>query len=127
MFNVCVSSHVHPGGDKTRPPSPHLIQVQHLVPPDSPGGLDVLHGQGEVDPSGVRQVKVIGVILVPLLHRSKHLLLVCTDDVHVLRGGGERERERANLQSMQSHLQIIYRLLQVCPLVIHIFCVLKYK
>ena len=32
-------------------------------------------------------------VLVPLLHCSKHLLLVCTDDVHVLRGGGERERE----------------------------------
>lgn len=52
-----------------------------MVPSDAPCGLDIFHGQGEVDPSGVRQVEVIRVILVPLLHRRKHLLLVRADDV----------------------------------------------
>ena len=60
---------------------PYLVQIQHLVPPDAPRGLDILHGQGEVDPSGVRQVEVIGVVLVPLLHRRKYLLLISADNV----------------------------------------------
>lgn len=63
------------------PSSSHLIQIQHLVPSDAPCGLDVLHGQGEVDPSGVRQVEVVGVVLVPLLHGGEHLLLIGADDV----------------------------------------------
>lgn len=52
-----------------------------MVPSNAPGGLDIFHGQGEVDPSGVRQVEVVGVILVPFLHCSKYLLLVSADDV----------------------------------------------
>lgn len=59
----------------------YLVQVQHLVPPYPSGSFDILHGQCEVDPSGVRQVEVIGVILVPLLHRRKNLLLISADDV----------------------------------------------
>lgn len=59
----------------------YLVQVEHLVPTDAPCGLDIFHGQGEVDASGVGQVEVIGVVLVPLLHRREDLLLVGADDV----------------------------------------------
>ena len=59
----------------------YLVQVQHLVSSDAPSGLDIFHGQGEVDPSGVGQVEVIGVVLVPLLHRCKYLLLISADNV----------------------------------------------
>lgn len=59
----------------------HLIQVQHLVSTDAPSGLDIFHGQGEVNPSSVGQVKVVSVILVPLLHSGKYLLPISADDV----------------------------------------------
>lgn len=68
----------------------YLVQIQHLVPSDAPSGLDIFHGQGEVDPSCIRQVEVIGVVLVPLLHRCEYLLLIGADDVQVLSGSGER-------------------------------------
>lgn len=59
----------------------YLIQVQHLVPSNAPCGLHIFHGQGEVDPSGVGQVEVIGVVLVPLLNRREYLLLISADNV----------------------------------------------
>lgn len=63
------------------PSGSYLVQVQHLVPADAPGGLDILHGQGEVDAPGVGQVEVVGVVLVPLLHCCKHLPTVSADNV----------------------------------------------
>lgn len=59
----------------------YLIQIQHLVPANAPGGLEVFHGQGEVDPSGIGQIEVIGVVLVPLLHCREYLLLISADNV----------------------------------------------
>lgn len=59
----------------------YLVEVQHLVTTNAPSGLDIFHSQGEVDPSGVGQVEVIGVVLVPLLHRCKYLLPIRADDV----------------------------------------------
>lgn len=66
-----------------RPLSPlaYLVQIQHLVPADAPGGLEIFHGQGEVDPSGIGQIEVIGVVLVPLLHCREYLLLISADNV----------------------------------------------
>lgn len=61
--------------------SAYLVEVQHLVPSNAPSGLDIFHGQGEVDSSSVGQVEVIGVVLVPFLHRRKYLFLISTDNV----------------------------------------------
>ena len=74
----------------------YLVQVDHTVAPEATGSFDILQGQGEVDALRVGDIDVVGVVLVPLLHGSKHLALVRADDVHVLRkrGGRERERER---------------------------------
>lgn len=57
------------------------MQVQHLVPSNAPGGFNVFHCQGEVDPSRIGQIEVVGVVLVPLLHRCKYLLLISADNV----------------------------------------------
>lgn len=59
----------------------YLIQIQHLVPANASGGLQIFQSQGEVDPSGIGQIEVIGVVLVPLLHCREYLLLISADNV----------------------------------------------
>lgn len=71
----------------------YLIEVNHHIPLQPLATLDIFQGQGEVDPSGVGDVQIVGVVLVPLLHSCKHLVLICADNMHVL-GKGKRGRGR---------------------------------
>ena len=62
----------------------YLIQFNNDVSHQTSAALDVLHGQGEVDPTCVWDVEVVRVILVPFLDGCEHLVLIGTNDVHVL-------------------------------------------
>lgn len=69
----------------------YLIEVNHHIALQPLTTLDIFQGQGEVDPSGVRDVQIVCVVLVPLLHSCKHLILICADNMHVL---GKEKRGR---------------------------------
>lgn len=62
----------------------HLIQVNHAVTTKSSGGFDVFQRQSEIDPPGVGDVQIVGVILVPFLDGGENLSLICAENVHVL-------------------------------------------
>ena len=82
----------------------YLIEVNHHIPLQPLTTLDIFQGQGEVHPSGVRDIQVVRVILVPLLYSCKHLILICADNMHIL-GKGKRGRllEGALLHHFQGH------------------------
>lgn len=80
-MKTCPLHPPHPTNGRPLSPLVYLVQIQHLVPADAPGGLEIFHGQGEVDPSGIGQIEVIGVVLVPLLHCREYLLLISADNV----------------------------------------------
>lgn len=63
----------------------YLIEVDHDIAFRASATLDILQGQGEVDTTGVWDVEVVGVILVPFLNCCKHLILICANDMHVLK------------------------------------------
>lgn len=69
----------------------YLIEVDHDIAFRPSAALDVLQGQGEVDAPGVRDVEVVGVVLVPFLDGCEHLVLISADNVHVL--GQDRKEE----------------------------------
>lgn len=62
----------------------YLIKVYHDVALRSSAAHDALQHQGEEQPSGLRHVQVVGVILVPVLNRCHHLVIVRADDLQVL-------------------------------------------
>ena len=62
----------------------YLIQVYHDVALRSSTAHNVLQHQGEEQPSGLRHVQVVGVILVPVLNRCHHLVVICADYLQVL-------------------------------------------
>lgn len=69
----------------------YLIEVNHHIPLQPLTTLDIFQGQGEVDPSGVGDVQIVCVVLVPLLNSCKHLILICADNMHVL--GKRKEKQ----------------------------------
>lgn len=62
----------------------YLIEVDHHITLQPSATLDILQGQREVDPSSIRYIKVVGIVLVPLLNSCKHLILIRADNVHIL-------------------------------------------
>lgn len=68
----------------------YLIEVDHDVALWTPAALNVLQGQCKIDPPCVRDIEVVGVILVPFLNRCKHLILIRADDMHVLKKDTEK-------------------------------------
>lgn len=68
-----------------------LVKVDHAVASQATAGPDVLQGQGEVHPTRVRYVQVVGIILVPLLDSGENLTLICAHNMHVLES---RKRKR---------------------------------
>lgn len=82
----------------------YLIEVNHHIPLQPLTTLDIFQGQGEVHPSGVRDIEIVCVVLVPLLNSCKHLILIGADNVHVL-GKEKRGRllERPLLHHFQGH------------------------
>lgn len=75
----------------------YLIQFNNDVSHQTSAALNVLHGQREVDPACVWDVEVVRVILVPLLDRCKHLVLIGTNDVHVLEEDGKPVRQQISI------------------------------
>lgn len=67
-----------------------LVKVDHAVASEATAGPDVFQGQGEVHPTRVRYVQIVGVVLVPLLDGGENLTLICAHNMHVL----EKERRR---------------------------------
>lgn len=70
----------------------YLIEVDHDIAFRASATLDILQGQGEVNTSGVWDVEVVCIILVPFLDCCKHLILICADDMHVLKQDTEKGR-----------------------------------
>lgn len=62
----------------------YLIKVYDDIPFQSSTAFHIFQGQGEVNPSGVWDIQVVCVVLVPLLNSCKHLILNCADNMHVL-------------------------------------------
>lgn len=75
----------------------YLIEVYHHIALQVSAALDIFQSQGEVDPSGIRDVEIIRIVLVPFLDCSKHLILISADDVHVL---GEKAQREASLSGI---------------------------
>lgn len=63
----------------------HLIEVYHDVALWSSTAHNTLQHQGEEQPSGLRHVQVVGVVLVPVLNRCHHLVIICADYLQVLK------------------------------------------
>lgn len=62
----------------------YLIEVYHHIALQVLTALDIFQSQSEVDPSGIRDVKIVCIILVPLLNCRKYLILIRADNMHVL-------------------------------------------
>lgn len=62
----------------------YLIKVNHDIPLQSSTAFHIFQGQSEVNPSGVRNIQVVCIILVPLLNSCKYLILSCAYNMHVL-------------------------------------------
>lgn len=62
----------------------YLIEVYHHIAVQVLAAFDIFQSQGEVDSSGIRDVKIVCIILVPFLNCSKYLILVRADNMHVL-------------------------------------------
>lgn len=81
----------------------YLIEVNHHVPIQPLTTLDIFQCQGEVHPSGVRDIQIVCVVLVPLLNSCKHLTLICADNMHVLRKENKMLQEGSLLCHFQGH------------------------
>lgn len=77
-------SHVFVGKNERFRVMTYLIEVNHHVPIQPLTTLDIFQCQGEVHPSGVRDIQIVCVVLVPLLNSCKYLILSCADNMHVL-------------------------------------------
>ena len=80
----------------------YLIEVNHHIPFQSLTTLHVFQGQGEIHPSGVGDIQIVCVVLVPLLNSCKHLTLVCADNMHIL---GKENRGMLQEGSLPCHFQ----------------------
>ena len=80
----------------------YLIEVNHHIPFQPLTTLDIFQGQGEVHPSGVGDIQIVRVILVPLLYSCKYLILICADNMHVL---GKEKRGRLQDGALLCHFQ----------------------
>lgn len=76
----------------------YFIQFNNDVSHQTSAALNVLHGQREVDPSCVWDGEVVRVILVPIPGPGcKHLVLIGTNDVHVLEEDGKPVRQQISI------------------------------
>lgn len=71
----------------------YLIKVNHDIAFKASAALHILQGQREVDTTCVWDVQVVRVILVPFLDGRKHLVLICANDMHVLKKKHRKWRE----------------------------------
>lgn len=83
-LTLLLESGIYPYKKRGWLPQAYLIKVNNDIPLNSLAAFNVLQGQGEVDPAGVRDIKVVCVILIPFLNGSKHLIFISADNVHVL-------------------------------------------
>lgn len=69
----------------TAPVASYLIEVYHDVSLWSSAAHSVLQHQCEEQPSGLRHVQVVRVVLVPVLNRCHHLVVIGANYLQVLK------------------------------------------
>lgn len=93
-------------------PVTYLIEVDHDIALRASAALHILQGQGEVDTTSVWDIEVVCVILVPFLDRCKYLVLICADDMHVLKIDTGRWGRRRVLQISLACVQRVWTLMR---------------
>lgn len=62
----------------------HLIEIYHDVAFRSSAAHHTLKHQSEEQPPRLRHIQVVGIVLVPVLNRCRHLVIICADYLQVL-------------------------------------------